>query len=397
MEIASPEMRFLLKCVDRTAQPDAAQDVVRNIDWDVFLGLTRAHRCVPQVYKRLSELTADRKASGFVPDTMMESLKNLTTKIAVCNVRMTETLCDIQDLLRKNEIRVACIKGPALSMLAYGNTTMRQFGDLDLIVSGKDMDRAVELILQHGYEFRELSSKANISSYLNTLQAVTFQNSDRTIYVDVSSVLISHLLSPPELADLILDSSSILPVDEKSGIYSPGPELMMMAVCVHGAEDMWNKLMAVADVAALLDSHPDADWAGMLTTAAKWGQRRSALIGMAVAQKLLNADLPEGIAKAVSSDPGVMKLAEDAVNGLVSRGSLNAGLLKQKLFEIRSRDRAGDKLRWFIRMVFVPTAGEYNAVTLPQSQSFLYYLLRPFRLALRIITGLPHGKTIDVK
>jgi hypothetical protein len=52
------------------------------------------------------------------------------------------------------DIVVLVIKGPALSARCYGNAGMRQYGDLDLIVSDKDIARTVEAMHELGYELR---------------------------------------------------------------------------------------------------------------------------------------------------------------------------------------------------------------------------------------------------
>lgn len=374
MNKASAEMRFLLSCMRRKDQR-AEVSPPAGIGWDSFIKLTRAHRCVPQAYGYMLALE-----SGSIPGPVLESMRKLTAKIAVCNVVVTGALFGIQDLFVKNDIRVTCIKGPALSMLAYGNTSMRQFGDLDLVVYEQDRPRAVELLLAEGYELRELSACENLGAFLRTGQAVTLQNRDRTVYLDLSSVPISHLMTTSGLTERVISGSARVEVDDDRSILSPGAELMMMLVCMHGAEDMWNKLSEVADVKALLERRADADWAGLLETAAEWGQRRSVLVGMGVAQKLLSADIPAELSEALLRDPAAVALADEVAQGIVSGRSLNAGLLRAKRFEYATRDRAVDRLRWVIRQVFVPGAVEFNSIAFPQWLSFMYYILRPIRL-----------------
>lgn len=378
MPTTSPELCFLLACIRADAPGGSADAWGTGMDWDRFVTLCRHHRCVPLVYRHLQRQEAGGVST--VPPAVMAALKKQTIKIAVCNVRMTEALCRIQALLAQDGIRVSCIKGPALSLLAYADTTTRPFGDLDLIVAEKDLARTVDLVLGQGYELHDMATRTNIRAFLQTRQGVTFRNKPRTIYLDLNSAVISHLFSPPALTDHILAASRPIAIDEQRHIDSPGPALMMMVVCMHGAHDMWNKLFTVADVAALLQAHPAADWAGLLATAAAWGQKRAVLVGMETARRLLGVRLPDAIAHAIEADAASVTLADAAVRLILSGNSLNVSLWRQKRFEFRSRDNLGARFRWLLRLAFVPGSSEFNLIAVPPRLAFIYYLLRPFRL-----------------
>jgi hypothetical protein len=56
---------------------------------------------------------------------------------------------------------------------------------------------------------------------------------------------------------------------------------------------MWAKLSSIADVGALVAAWPGADWQGLLADAARFGQKRSLLVGVAVANLLLASPMPE--------------------------------------------------------------------------------------------------------
>jgi hypothetical protein len=370
------EMQLLLDCVRSS---EGALDA-SGVDGNAFIRLARAHRCIPRVQARLMPC----------PLPLGESLKQLATKVGLCNTVLTEALFRIQHVLDKNRIPVTCVKGPALSLLAYGNIAARQFGDLDLVVSCRDLFRTAELLLSQGYTLRRLSIPANLRRYVSAQRCVTMQNTEQTVYLDVASTLVSHALSTCDMAEEVLTASTPLRVDGDRQVYAPGPECMMVIVCIHGAQEMWDKLYMVGDVAALLESHPDADWGAALEMARTWGHGRSVRVGMALARQVLGVTLPEVAAQALSHDAVSSGLANEAAASLLSGRSLDIGLGAKHRFAWRNLDRTGARCRWFLRTAFVPGAWELNRIVLPRGFGFLYYALRPFRMLGRM-PRLRHG------
>jgi hypothetical protein len=57
------------------------------------------------------------------------------------------------------------------------------------------------------------------------------------------------------------------------------------------------------------------------------------------------------------------------------------GMFATTWFHLRARERLADRSRYCLRLVSTPTAGDFELVSLPARLSFLYYVLRPIRLA----------------
>ncbi len=61
----------------------------------------------------------------------------------------------LSEALRAAAIPHAAYKGPALSLQAYGEVGARTFGDLDVFVPRRDLDRSVALLTDAGYTFAQ--------------------------------------------------------------------------------------------------------------------------------------------------------------------------------------------------------------------------------------------------
>lgn len=64
------------------------------------------------------------------------------------------------DLLRSHNIEIVVLKGAALAQTAYPDPTLRHCHDIDLLIHPRDLRRATDLLLQHGY--RHSSSRSSL-------------------------------------------------------------------------------------------------------------------------------------------------------------------------------------------------------------------------------------------
>ena len=154
----------------------------------------------------------------------------------------------------------------------------------------------------------------------------------------------------------------------------------LLAVCLDGANEMWFKLSAVADVGALLAQCADLDWARLLDEAQRQGQRRSLLVGACLAEELLDADLPAAFRAAAADDPTARRLARSVAARLRTEAPRQDIVLRQTVFALRTRERLRDRWRFIRRLLCVPGAYEFTRWPWPRLQPF-YALVRPLRLA----------------
>ena len=160
------------------------------------------------------------------------------------------------------------------------------------------------------------------------------------------------------------------------------PEDLLLALAVHGTKHLWERLAWVCDVAALLNSRAAPDWDFVLRRARESRVERMLYLALRLARGLLGAELPSEVL-ARTADPVVARLASEVAAALFAGGeSEPAGFVRNVGFNLRARARLREKAA-YLRFIFTPTDGDLTAVKLPAGMSFLYYFLRPLRLALK--------------
>lgn len=373
------EIALLLACISPTGTATLIDGRFngRSVDWMRFVKLATNHHVIPLVYHAL-------KHEPSLPNDVRGQLRHDRMQIAAHSVRAAYVLQRLQRRAAGQGIELIPVKGPALAILAHGRgrESMRQFEDLDIVVRYDDLLHAIQWLESEGYVLRdELVSTAMRCRYLATKQDWGLRKPDDPLHLEVKPTLVWHTLCGLEVADYLAASCRPLPVDERHILKTPGPEAMLIAVCVDGVQDMWSKFSAVADVGHLLNAWPDANWAQLLDDATATGQRRSLVVGVSVAEHLLHCHIPEPLKKAAAQDTLVEQLVGQVAFRIRSHPEAHPGFLELFLFMLRTRERFRDRWRFVSRLLFVPSLVEIQDFPLPPMLFSLYALFRPLRLA----------------
>jgi hypothetical protein len=133
---------------DSARQPESLDRKRADVDWPAFVQLARHHHIVPLVSESL------RAASVDPPSDTVSELEQESEINARLALRQTAHLIDLGKLLDAESIQAIVLKGTTLALRAYGNLALRQHGDVDVVVTSSDIDRAVAVLVQNGYDLR---------------------------------------------------------------------------------------------------------------------------------------------------------------------------------------------------------------------------------------------------
>ena len=221
-------------------------------DWPLFLALCGHHRLAPLVYRSLSRALAAE--AGAVPADVMSALRHAATRNAHSTLSyLTETrrLCA---MLQDAGISVRVLKGVPLSQLIYDDPSLRDVGDIDLLIPAGTEEAADRLLLAEG--FRRSEPAATLTprrrrSWRMHGKDYTYDDERCGFEVDLHWRLFRnrHMpgngLSEPAAAAserIVLGDCAfdVLPVDRN-----------FLFLCVSGALDGWFRFKSLVDVAWL--------------------------------------------------------------------------------------------------------------------------------------------------
>jgi hypothetical protein len=377
-QLASPEKRLLVACARTKVEPPAA-DTIRELcagalDWEFVVNESAVNSILPLVARNISAVAAD-----IAPAKPVDRLLKGARANALRCLSLTAELIKITDLLRASGVQPMPYKGPVLAVDAYGDVTLREFEDLDIIVRQRDMAQADEVVKKLGYRPRHPWIFASGANSAVVPGEYDYRDEPRGMIVEFhSEFTLRHFPLRPAVDEM---SKRLAPVTI-SGHEIPTfcPEDMLSLLCVHGSKDFWERISWIADVAEFVRSHPRLNWDAVLSRAESVQAGRMVNLGLALATRMLGALLPTEIAVRVGRDSVAGETASEIMQRHLMREAPERGAGER--FRYRRRMVAGGFAGWrySMRLTTQPADEDSAAMRLPRPLAPLYALLRPFRL-----------------
>lgn len=342
-----------------------------KLDWPALLQLADDHGVQVMLAKRLEQ-------TGYanVPAPVKETLQNSARIQNLVNLALTADLFRILEEFSKAGLEAIPVKGPVLSLVAYGHPAARSFGDLDLLILHRDVPLAIESLLAMGYEpdlpLAVLRSGKIPGEYL-------FRQTETRRLVELhTEKTFRHYPSPMRLEEMMARKRSLTLDGRDVPVLSLEDEIVFD--CVHGGKDFWERLVWVADVAAIVMRYQDIDWEKVLPAADEVGARRMLLTGLRLAETVLALRLPDAIADLTRRDLQSERLCARILNWLPHAGYRSPNLLTRAFYRSKIAGGGISGLGYLARLSLVPTQDDWRANG-GRSNSWLRdVFLRPFRL-----------------
>lgn len=336
------------------------------LQWPLLLGRAYSHQVYPLVYRNLLEF-------GFpgVPEAVQAELKGSYLANALRNQLLAEELARLLGLLSESGIRAVPLKGVALAHSLYGDVAARVCVDIDILVPPANVDQTISLLLASGYR-----AEPN-DPYLSKLAlrhgrhfSLVREGRGISFLLELHWILVQHSSKNDEaVRDLWAEArpQSFL----EAPAFSLSPEWEFLYLSIHAVDHEWRSLKWLIDIHEIASS-PLIDWQAIAKKAEQFELSLPIRQTMAVSSVLLGTPLPSCYSPAAL--PAEVKLfpdsppSEEAENALAFR-------------HLRLLHRPWDKVRYFSSILFAPKSTDLEFLRLPRSLRFLYYLIRPLRLA----------------
>jgi hypothetical protein len=349
---------------------DRARTASDEVDWEYVFQLARRHSIVPLVYVQLEH--------ALVPSEVLAKFKQHYIENSARNTLLTAELCRLIDLFRDQGIEAIPYKGPVLALFAYGDIASRRFVDLDVIVKKSDVLKAREMLLKEGYKPSKSLTLDQQELLLRTQHNMQFSRDNHQLIIElhweVAPQLFASTVNGERLwQELITIELNGTPVKTFSA------EDLLFSLCVHGSRHLWERLGWICDVAELI-ARRSLDWTALLKRAATADAERMFLLGVHLADRLLDAPVPPEVKQRCDSDPRLASLADNVIDHLFN-GPTHVPATSREIFRynIGVRKTLNARARYLLYM-FRPTDSDLASHSLPPGLNFAYYLTRPFRL-----------------
>lgn len=349
-----------------------------GIDWRAFLELAASHSVRPLVYKSLRETCWNR-----VPADVQHAWEEAHQLITGRNLFLTGELLRVTAEFHKAGIPVAAVKGPVIAQMVYGDPTLREFSDLDLLVHEADFLRAVELIAQLDYKPSWKLDNRRVLRFLRHLGEYKLTSDFLKVDIDLHWKPAHHSVAlSPAISDFPAGFQPI-PI-AGSTVPTFAPQDLPLYLASQGGGDQWGDLRRICDLAEFLRVYAEIDWEPQFKTAHRLGGLRSMLTGLSLARDLLGATLPASAASRIHADPVVARLAARTTGNLAQQRDAGEAVSRYR-FQLGAKPGVYGKLFLAFSIVIDRTSEDGSWIMLPRPLWWLYAVLRPLRMSRKLL------------
>jgi hypothetical protein len=237
----------------------------------------------------------------------------------------------------ENGIQYIPYKGPFWASLVYPAHISRHIGDIDLLLSKDNARAASDVLKTSGYQ-PEIMGHSEEDDFTHR-GGLTFHPNDRASSLTSVQLHWELMSSPRFTKKYFIRTTDFSDTGQmttwKSLQYTvPRPEIRLLYHILHATcQHQFNRLLLIADMAALIKKYPQLDWKFLFELAKDRGCLIPLYCGLLTLNKFLT--LPEAAREGLSKTP--IKLITHFAAALISEKSLltfNAerGKIRRKFF-----------------------------------------------------------------
>jgi hypothetical protein len=371
-----PEMQLMLCCA-RTRLSAAYIDRIRllvrpDLNWAAVISVADRMGLTPLVFEHL------RKFETRVPPLWLERLEKASRANATRSLFLATELLRILEIFEARHIHAIAYKGPVLAAQAYGDLAFRQFYDIDIILPQEHMPEVNAALTSAGYRPRFPWPHESDMPLVRIPGEYTYRGEGGECLLEIhTEFTMRHFPVRPNL-----DTFAKRLVQVSVGgtnVQTFCPEDGLVVLSVHGAKDFWSKLSWIADLSELISVTGRVNWDLVFDTAESLNAERMLLLGLSLAQDVLDTRLPVPVFERIQADRTVIALTDHIERKLLLAQAEVWSLLQRVWFRGRLVPQRLNAMKYVLRVATQPAENEWTAAHGTVWSAAMQSVLRPLK------------------
>ena len=346
----------------------------KELDWDYLFATASNHGLIPLLHKHLHSIAADLTPIPILSRLKLQSVSNLQNALHLVGKQLK-----IHALFHDNKVPIAFFKGSVLAQMAYGDMSLRQAGDIDVLISRADFQRARQLLESLGYQMAPALTETQLNSHLASHCEIQFVRDDLFTVVDL------HWALAPKNFVFKLETEQVLSRLQRVSVAGTEVETLatedlILYLSMHGAKHLWRALEWITSLGELIRATETIAWDTVVQRASEAHATRMLALGLRLVERISDVAIPAEVFRAVDPDASIRRMADAVLADAfaITRAPIST---ETNLNNLKIMDCKRDALVSAARAIFVPTISDWSALTLPPALHSLYYAYRPLRLS----------------
>ena len=370
-----PENELILSIARREIDREEVRALAqRQLDFDYLFATAEAHGLLPLLQKH-----ATTAATDILPGHFLSRLKRASVANSQNVLHLIGKQLRVYKLLKENDIPLAIFKGPLLAQIAYGDTCLRQAGDIDVLINRQHFSQATNLLESIGYQMTPKLTSRQLVSHLANHCEIQFMSDEwltlLDLHWDLKPPSFVFKLSAGEVMSR-LQSVSLA----RATVETFGAEDLVLYQAMHGAKHLWRRLEWITCLAESVRAMPELNWDSIVARAKSAHGIRIVGLGLRLVEQFSNVHLPSCVLAELDSGGAMQRMATSIREHIFSTSGA-ADSSETNLYNLRVMDRKRDAMLAALHAIFVPTVPDWQALALPAPLHSLYYAFRPLRLS----------------
>jgi len=348
------------------ARKQALELLASPLRWDVILRRAAAHQVFPLLYRNLRTLDWPG-----VPEEARSRIKSAFRLNALRNMQLSAELARLLRVLTEAGISVVPLKGVTLAASLYGDPAFRVCADLDVLVAPESLTHAIEAVRGSGYHDESTDPFFSGLALRYGRHYDLLRDGALPCLLEIHWRVVQNSSKNDEaVKDLWAEARPATFLGVKACALSAEWELLHLAI--HAADHQWQTLKWLVDIHEICLGR-SLDWRKLREKTERFELDSILEQTLTVCSSLLGTPTPAGFSPA----------APPANARLFPAVPFPSEASEAALFHLRLLRRPLDRLRCLATILLVPKLPDRQLLRLPTSLGFLYYAVRPLRLACR--------------
>jgi hypothetical protein len=294
------------------------------------------------------------------------------------SLQLSGELVSVLRALSEAGIDAMPFKGPTLAALLYGNLSLRQYQDLDILVQRRDLEGARTALLALGFApVLQIDEDQRASIVLSGHHEQLVHASNGTT-VELHWSLNNRTLTHDSFEHHWWEHRQAVSIGGVT-MRTLDAERLLLYLCMHGGKHSWGRISWLCDLHRALRAYPHANWETIWRLAHQNGAARMVGIGLGLVDALLDGQsLTAPAARDRPRDAHAVQVCHLIARRL--RGEEEYEPTLDFRVQLRSRERRRDRVRYTWHVLATPHPADVALLGLPRVLHGMYYIARPMRL-----------------
>lgn len=314
------------------------------VNWDYLIETSSIHCVLPLVFKNIENHFSDK-----IPQNIFSEIQSRHNDTVTYNFILSAQVIGLISALRENDLDILSYKGMTLAQLAYKDISLRQFGDIDVLIRKDDFPKVKEVLMNAGCKPAWTATAKQEKAALKYYYEYPFTFGENSTLVEVHWKFIEPFFAFDYATEDVWERMQFVNICEKD-VPTLASEDYLIVLASHGSKHFFERFSWVCDISRLVEN-TEIDWNLVIKRAKEVGALRMVWLGLWMARETLDTKMPDEIYKQVLAEPEIQEIGKTFIENIFSEEVERQDWKEMAKVHMRLREKRKHKMIYYKRLL----------------------------------------------